>query len=389
MRAYLDELATVHYASKGYNLSRFGDGELRLAVGGKAINQRANPKLAKELRLILAGNTKAIPCIPPQNVWQSPRRSFWKKYTTPQYEELYTGKTYGSSFITRPDSAPWIDTPYYWELVQSLWKNRSIIFVTGGDNRLPEIIGRESKSLELIPVSKTDAYDCVDELVTKVKGFHGTVLLACGAAATVAAHRLAEFGTHAVDIGHMGMFYTVQGAYAMKPEQLATTYYRQQLQEAHKVKKWGGGGYSWAETALKYRKEISASNMLDYGCGQGTFKKKVLELSPKAKVTEYDPGIPGKEAPPKPVDLVVCTDVLEHIEPECLDAVLNHTFKVGRKGAFFVIAKGPANKCLPDGRNAHLIQEKLPFWKKKLDAVGWSKVTYEDTRKHVLAWAEK
>ena len=59
---------------------------------------------------------------------------------------------------------------------------------------------------------------------------------------------------------------------------------------------------------------------------------------------------------------MTCTDVLEHIEPECLEHVLDDLQRLTRKVAFLNIATRPAKKILADGRNAHLIQQQLPFW---------------------------
>ncbi|HET9469625.1 MAG TPA: hypothetical protein VFO24_00885, partial [Usitatibacter sp.] len=60
-------------------------------------------------------------------------------------------------------------------------------------------------------------------------------------------------------------------------------------------------------------------------------------------------------------------DVLEHIEPECLDEVLDDLQRVTRKIGFFVIATREAEKTLPDGRNAHLIQEPIAWWAPRLE----------------------
>ena len=379
------------------NLARFGDGELRLAIGGKAISQKADPALAAELRQILAGETKALPCVPPfvwEDINRSPKRNLWFKYADPRYREMYKADEYGSSLVTRPDSAPWIDDDRYWWLVSNLWRGMNVVYVTGGDSHLIPIMKDEAESFQLIVCDKTDAYGSIgkieSEIIASARGqIDFTVLLACGATGTVLAHRLANHDIHAVDIGHMGMFFSVQGAYRMKPQDLATDYYRQQLKMAHQVKKWGGGGGSHATNALLFAKSIGAKSMTDYGCGRGTFKVKMKEISPKTPVNEYDPGIPGKEGPPKPADLIVCTDVMEHIEPELVDNVLKHIFTLGRKGAFFVIAKGPANKMLPDGRNAHLVQEGLEFWKKKIEALGYSETFIDENRKHVIAHCTK
>ena len=81
----------------------------------------------------------------------------------------------------------------------------------------------------------------------------------------------------------------------------------------------------------------------------------------------YDPCIPGLDSIPEPADFVVCTDCLEHIEPDYLDNVLDDLNRVTKKIGFFAIATGPAVKILDDGRNAHLIQEGMDWWKSRLE----------------------
>jgi 2-polyprenyl-3-methyl-5-hydroxy-6-metoxy-1,4-benzoquinol methylase len=92
-------------------------------------------------------------------------------------------------------------------------------------------------------------------------------------------------------------------------------------------------------------------------------------------VREYDPAIAGKEASPAPADLVVCTDVLEHVEPELLDHVLDHLQGLARRLLFLVVATRSAKKTLEDGRNAHLIVEPDAWWRdtleRRLSIVHW------------------
>jgi hypothetical protein len=83
-------------------------------------------------------------------------------------------------------------------------------------------------------------------------------------------------------------------------------------------------------------------------------------------IWEYDPAIPTKATPPRAADLVVCTDVLEHIEPECLEAVLIDLHRVVLKIGYFIINTGPARKTYADGRNTHLLQEGRAWWEKRL-----------------------
>jgi hypothetical protein len=89
-------------------------------------------------------------------------------------------------------------------------------------------------------------------------------------------------------------------------------------------------------------------------------------------VQEYDPGIDGKEGMPKPCDLVVCTDVLEHVEPDKLEAVEDHLFRICGMGALLVIATRAANAILPDGRNAHLIVQPPAWWIDRINRKGWT-----------------
>ena len=69
---------------------------------------------------------------------------------------------------------------------------------------------------------------------------------------------------------------------------------------------------------------------------------------------------------PNPADIVACTDVLEHIEPECLEDVLADLRQVTKRLGFFTIATRPAKKFLADGRNAHLIQQDAKWWIERL-----------------------
>jgi len=58
--------------------------------------------------------------------------------------------------------------------------------------------------------------------------------------------------------------------------------------------------------------------------------------------------------------------VLEHIEPDFIDAVLLDLRSITQKVGFFSIATGAARKVLKDGRNAHLIQKPSSWWLPKL-----------------------
>jgi hypothetical protein len=125
---------------------------------------------------------------------------------------------------------------------------------------------------------------------------------------------------------------------------------------------YGISGAKWAGHILQFADDIVHSrDILDYGCG-----KRSLQDAIGFDIRNYDPAIPSLSGTPAPADIVVCTDVLEHIEPECLDDVLADLRRVTKKLGFFTIATRPAKKILADGRNAHLIQKDARWWLDKL-----------------------
>lgn len=154
--------------------------------------------------------------------------------------------------------------------------------------------------------------------------------------------------------------------------------YKTQIQQLHASKqKWGSRAHRWNDQVVAFGRRLRAATVLDYGAGKGVLRPG-LELA-GFEVREYDPGIPGKDALPGPADLVVCLDVLEHIEYEYLNAVLEHMGRLALKGVYANIALYPAGNILPDGRNAHLILESPEWWKDRIKAV-WTfphKIEYE------------
>lgn len=150
---------------------------------------------------------------------------------------------------------------------------------------------------------------------------------------------------------------------AFNAPEIISKHYLEQNKILHQYNpNYGISGSRYKDHVLSLSQRYDSTDILDYGCGKGTLSKSL-----PFPINEYDPAIEGKDSAPKPADIVVCTDVLEHIEPDYLDNVLNDIVRCTRKVAYLVIATGPASKNLPDGRNTHLIQQKKPWWWKKLD----------------------
>jgi hypothetical protein len=118
--------------------------------------------------------------------------------------------------------------------------------------------------------------------------------------------------------------------------------------------------------------KINPNNILDFGCGKGRLVDKLKEQYPDKTIQGYDPGNYKFDCPLDDVyvDLLMSTDVLEHIEPEFIDQTLEYLSKRSRY-IYHLIALSPAKLILPDGRNAHLILESKEWWQQKFLNLGY------------------
>jgi len=171
-------------------------------------------------------------------------------------------------------------------------------------------------------------------------------------------------------IQHMAKFYERKPVkpgtanIGMQKPELISAEYKELNRKLHQENIfYGVGGSKHKDTVLKIAEKLGTTSILDYGCGKGFLAKEI-----PFPIWEYDPAIPGKDAPPRPADLVVCTDVLEHIEPDKILPVLADLKRVVMKCGYFIIHTGAAQKTLPDGRNTHLIQQGKQWWKNRLKA---------------------
>lgn len=180
--------------------------------------------------------------------------------------------------------------------------------------------------------------------------------------------------------------------------------YRAAQEHLHATTEYGTASASYAPLVAQIIDTLGIDHMLDYGAGSrltlaktlfspGFIQKPKLEhLQPgqKFKYQAYDPGVPKLAAPPIPAQMVVCLDVLEHIEPEYLDNVLDDLVRLTEAVALLSIDTGPAVKVLPDGRNAHLIQQPMEWWLPKL----WQRFSLQTVQRttehsfHVIAYAK-
>ncbi len=371
----MTEHDTLEAAIAGKSLARYGDGELRLATGSDSASQRIkSDALRKELCDILKDPPpNCLVCIPNAKS-KSPKERQWFHYTHAAYTALYRmDYEYGSAFITRPDSAPWIDQKAYWDRCRDIWKGKRVCLVRGDNKSVTPALMTMAASIREIMVPSREAYSDIAKIESEIGQTDEVVILCVGATATCLAARLSRKGMHALDLGHLGMFMRYQGAYHYGMNDLISDKYLNLNRQMHNAPAaFGGSGWKHAEKILEFRKELGAKSILDYGCGMGSLQARLRTLGYDGVVAEYDPAVKGKDKLPRPADLVVCTDVLEHVERDCVDNVLKHLRALTRMGCYMAIANRPANRFLPDGQNAHCTVEHPDWWAARINKLDWT-----------------
>lgn len=97
---------------------------------------------------------------------------------------------------------------------------------------------------------------------------------------------------------------------------------------------------------------LKVSELLDYWCGRAWLVQN-LKVAHELKIQCYDPAIPGFSGDAIPMQMVTCIDVLQDVEPECLDAVLDDLQRVTGVVGYFSIRQD---------ENSPLIAKDKAWW---------------------------
>jgi hypothetical protein len=198
----LSEQATLDQVLAGRSLARYGDGEFHLCRGVSIPCQRRDPALQARLQGILKDSGDCLVGIP--NIESAtPKTTFWNQFR--RRADLLSDRPYVSAFVSRPDSAPWIDTPTYWAALSSLWVGQDVTLVRGSARSLTarDLQGACYVHELIAPAKHAWSYyaTVMDRIDPRTR-----VLLCLGPTATVLAVDLCTRGVHVVDLGHVGMF---------------------------------------------------------------------------------------------------------------------------------------------------------------------------------------
>lgn len=145
-------------------------------------------------------------------------------------------------------------------------------------------------------------------------------------------------------------------------ENITDSKYTEQYKELHEQKDdYGTSSIELLDEVCLFIDYLQPKTILDYGCGKGLLSNKIAELYPNIKVYQYDPSIPGLEKiPVVKADLVINTDVLEHIPENILPNVVKNISEISQN-VYFQLHHGLAAAILPNGENAHCTV-KPPVW---------------------------
>lgn len=202
----IGEFKTVDAVLTGKSLARFGDGELKLMDGKGYFREPESAELGGELLHVLqrpaANCLVGIPTMDPAG----PKYAGWIRHAD-RFAKLLRPDCvqYYSAFVTRPDSAPWINSMTFAFKIRDLWKGKRVAVLAEPGNSILKAVKLSAKKVKHVPCPHREAYAEIDRLEAAITGGKPEIaLLSCGPTATCLANRLALRGIHAVDIGSAG-----------------------------------------------------------------------------------------------------------------------------------------------------------------------------------------
>jgi hypothetical protein len=143
----------------------------------------------------------------------------------------------------------------------------------------------------------------------------------------------------------------------------------QQYQKLHEQGHFPGNSTAkWSQHIKALIDKHQPKSILDYGCGKGLqyYKDKLHDQWGVEMPALYDPGVPqlaNRNILNVDYDLIICTDVMEHLDGAGLYLAFKDILFAANKAAFIAITCRPAKKMLPDGRNCHITVQPPIWWR--------------------------
>jgi hypothetical protein len=140
-------------------------------------------------------------------------------------------------------------------------------------------------------------------------------------------------------------------------------YYIEQHRKMHRVTK-RFRGHSLIEHIPhidQLREQKQCATILDYGCGKAAYWPQHWDI------TGYDPAYePYSTKPQGTYDLVICTDVMEHIPESATASTLREIFDYSERWVYLSICTKTSDKRMPDGNSVHVNVKPRSWWEQQL-----------------------
>lgn len=135
----------------------------------------------------------------------------------------------------------------------------------------------------------------------------------------------------------------------------------------HKNMQYGSMAHTFFPSVIEPMVRTTKSkSVFDYGCGKQYLKELLKNMG--VEYAGYDPAVKKYSTLDlsKKYDMVVCVDVMEHVEEKYHDVVLEDISKLTKKHVLLTISPVEAKKVLSDGRNAHICIAGPSYWLPKI-----------------------
>jgi len=148
------------------------------------------------------------------------------------------------------------------------------------------------------------------------------------------------------------------------------------MRKEHYRSKWGTTGpkYAGAGVIRMLDERPYIESVLDFGAGKGELGSYIEQHLPGRvrKWTNYDPGMPAYDKlPDKQFDLVISTDVLEHVEPHLIPETLQQLDERTRLVCYSNIACYPTGSLFMEGpyigQDMHISLHRPEWWRAAFD----------------------
>jgi hypothetical protein len=203
----VNEYDTLSKLHQGYSIARFGDGEFKIVAGKEYVREPRNERLTAEIREVLRNPPQrcliGIPTMDPMG----PKYASWARHIKRFERMLPKDRDYYSALISRPDSAPWINTVQFATLYAYLWRDKRVAILCEKDGSAHRAVAPGASSLVKLRCPRHEAYQFIDKFESRILDAGVDIaILSCGPTATCLAARLARQGVQAIDFGSGGSF---------------------------------------------------------------------------------------------------------------------------------------------------------------------------------------